>query len=42
MEESEVEVAEVEENATFLAEVIFNAPVVIKMSTLKVISFKRK
>ena len=42
MEESEVEVAEVEEEATVLAEVIFTAPIVIKMVTLKAIAFKRK
>ena len=45
MVESEVEVmveSEVEEEAAVLAEVIFTAPIVIKMVTLKVIAFKRK
>ena len=42
VEESEVEVAEVKEETTVLAEVIFTAPILIKMVTLKDISFKIK
>ena len=42
VEESEVEVAEVEEKIAILLEVIFSPPIVIKMVTLKFIPFKRK
>ena len=42
VEELEVEVGEVEEKIAILVEVIFSSTIVIKMVTLKVISFKRK
>ena len=42
VEESKIEVAEVEEKIAILLEVIFSPPIVIKMVTSKVIPFKRK